>query len=135
MCKIHLFRTLTIQFYGGKRVVNFLRGEANQGAGKHGSLPIDPQKWNLFVPANSTLSSKIPPWDPYEGISSVWDNVMILQGLTEETIDFLLKGMKRKEVPLIGGLVFDEIEIRSGLIYLKATGQLMGRFFEIFYCE
>jgi hypothetical protein len=65
-------RTMTLQFYGGKRIINFLRGEANQGAGSHGALPIDSQKWNLILPANSTLSAKVPAWDPYEGDYFCW---------------------------------------------------------------
>ena len=58
---------LTLQFHGGKRIIDDLRGKANAGKGKHGELDLNVGDWGIFLPANSTLRNYLPPVEVYQG--------------------------------------------------------------------
>jgi hypothetical protein len=59
MAMVH-FAT-TIQFLGGQRVINLLRGQGcTHSSIQHGKLDFNVQKWNLFFPSNATICSYLP---------------------------------------------------------------------------
>jgi hypothetical protein len=58
---------ITIQYHGGKGLIDILRGQAFQHQESYGKLTVDPKLWGLFLPANSTLRKYLPPVFPYEG--------------------------------------------------------------------
>ena len=89
---------LTLQYHGGKGLLNILRGNAFAGQQRHGNLRIDSTHWNLFLPSNSILRKYLPIVDPYDDIS---DNHC-------ETIVDLFESSKD---PKRGGILFDEIEL------------------------
>ena len=103
----------TLQYYGGAKIIKILRGEALESEGKFGSLPVIPEKWGLFLPAISTLKNYKPYVDPY--------NANISNKCKE-----IVKIFDQKEILKVGGLVFDEMELRHGLVYLKSTGRIIG---------
>eukprot|EP00733_Pompholyxophrys_punicea_P000588 Pompholyxophrys_punicea_v1_NODE_179_length_2990_cov_78.650085.p1 type:complete len:456 gc:universal NODE_179_length_2990_cov_78.650085:2815-1448(-) len=88
---------MTVQFYGGKLVIDTIRGKSTEGQGSHGHLPLNISDWNIFIPADSTLRSYLPYVNPYAGI-------------TDERVTC--------------GFACDEIEIRKGLVY--RNGGLIG---------
>ena len=104
---------LTLQFHGGKRIINDLRGMANKHKGKNGKLDIDLKQWGIFLPANSTLRNYLPPVEVYEGFKS-------------ETIENFKKGYPSTS-PRKVMIAWDEIEIRFGLIWNPSTKELIGR--------
>ena len=104
---------LTLQFHGGKRIIEDLRGKANAGKGKHGKLDINNADWGIFLPANSTLRNYLPPVEVYEGFKS-------------ETIENFKKGYPENS-PRKVVIAWDEIEIRFGLIWNPSTKVLIGR--------
>jgi len=93
-------------------VINDLRGMANRGFGRSGHLPIDSKNWGIFLPSNSTLQGYTPPVKVYEGIS-------------EENLSWVLEAMKGSKNKL-GGIVFDEMEIRKGLTFRNSTREIIG---------
>jgi hypothetical protein len=110
-------------------MIEFLRGKANQGAGQHcGRLEIDIQNWGLFLPANSTLRSHVPPALPYQGIVLFLSHSSNQAGITESTVKLLKEAMERKGTKPIGIIINDEIEIRGGLCYMKYLGLVVGLF-------
>ena len=102
----------TIQYHGGQKLLNIIRGEALQFQGKNGSLKVVKEKWGLFLPSVSTLKHYKHYVRPY------------LNNLEEQckNISRILLNSSDKT----GGLVFDEMEIRHGLTYLKSTGRILG---------
>jgi hypothetical protein len=59
MAMVH-FAT-TIQFLGGQRVINLLRGQGcTHSSIQHGKLDFNVQNWNLFFPSNATIRSYLP---------------------------------------------------------------------------
>ena len=104
---------LTLQFHGGKRIIDDLRGQANAGAGQHGKLKVDVSKWGLFLPANSTLRNYLPPVEVYEG----FDQASINQ----------FKTAFPSESPRKVIIAWDEIEIRYGLVWNPSTKELIGK--------
>jgi len=108
----YLHWSYSLHFYGGQRVMDYLRGKAYQGQGK-GKLENDPQQWCLYFPSTSTLRSHLPPVNVYAGIA-------------DSSIEKLGKAMDRKGTVKKVVLSFDEMEVRSGLIYLKSKGVFVG---------
>ena len=104
---------LTLQFHGGKRIIEDLRGKANATKGQHGDLEINMEEWGMFLPANSTLRNYLPPVEVYEGFK-------------KENIENFKKafptGSPRKVI-----IAWDEIEIRYGLVWNPSTKELIGR--------
>ncbi len=60
--------TESIVFEGGQRVLNLLRGRANQTKGSHGPLKFGLKDFNLYLPALSSLTSHHMHIDPYPKI-------------------------------------------------------------------
>jgi len=104
---------LTLQFHGGKRVIEDLRGKANRGKGSHGELDINVADWGLFLPANSTLRNYLPPVEVYEGFK-------------DEVIESFKKGFPVTSKRFVL-LAWDEIEIRHGLVWNASTKELIGK--------
>ena len=86
---------MSLQYYGGKRIIDILRGKAFQNQNQHGELEIDPAKWGLILPANSTLKKYLPNIEPYKKL--------------EDNKCQLLKNLITKNNFNDGGLTFDEI--------------------------
>ena len=105
---------MSIQFYGGQRVLDLLIGHGHGTTQrKCGSLPRDVPNFNLFLPSNSTVRGYTSFIDPYEN--------------SDEMMAKKLACMFEKAgLPREGGIVTDEIDIRSGVIFLKSSGQLLG---------
>jgi len=104
---------LTLQFHGGKRIIDDLRGKANAGKGKHGELDLNVGDWGIFLPANSTLRNYLPPVEVY-------------QGFKLETIENFKRGYPESS-PRKVLIAWDEIEIRFGLVWNPSTKELIGR--------
>ena len=109
---------LTLQYHGGKLVIDRIRGKGSEGLGNHGHLEIDPKNWNLFLPANSTLRSYLPHVDCYQGVS--------VDLVTDIKQAIASKSVHDGDTEITAGISFDEMEIKSGLVYFKRTGQLIG---------
>lgn len=108
---------LTLQYHGGKLVIDRIRGKANEGLGSHGHLEVDLRNWNLFLPSSSTLRSYFPHVDAYAGVS-------------EETIMEIRSAVAAKSSSRVvtGGISFDEMEIRGiGLLQVNRTAFWQGR--------
>jgi len=104
--------SLSIQYHGGKKVLETLRGKAFANQGQNGHLSNDPNKWCLYLPGDSTLRGLLPIIDPYQGVSD--DSIELVKEFCKE------HGVKK------GGIVFDEIEIRAGLTFRPSTKELIG---------
>jgi hypothetical protein len=104
---------LTLQFHGGKRIIEDLRGKANTGAGQHGELNVDLKKWGIFLPANSTLRNYLPPVEVYGGFD-------------QEAIADFKKGFPADSVRKVM-IAWDEIEIRYGLVWNPSKKELIGK--------
>lgn len=61
---------LTIQYHGGEKIIDILRGQAFQGQEKTGVLKVDRSKFALFLPSNSTLRKYLPPIDPEKQLTA-----------------------------------------------------------------
>jgi hypothetical protein len=109
----------TISYYGGKKVYNLLRGGAYEGQGKKGRLDKDAKKFNLFIPSLATLRKNLPKVDPYASKDNVPFKAQNLQKMFQNLPEW-------KDQQFVGGLAYDEIEIRRGLIYLKHSKILIG---------
>ena len=102
-------------------MINLLRGKGCEG--KKGDFHYDLKTTNLCIPADSTLRRLIPPVEPYQWFddkgAQVTQRIQILvQMLKKQRIDgHDLQG---------GGLICDEMEIRSGLVYLRTSGRFVG---------
>jgi len=109
----------TISYYGGKKVYNILRGKGFEGQGKVGKLEMNPSSFNLHMPSLSALKRQIPKVDPY-----------ISRQLVPSRCKSIWKMFARLEIwenrIFKGGLVFDEIEICHGFVYLKNSQKLVG---------
>ena len=104
---------LTLQFHGGKRIIEDLRGKANAGKGSHGRLELNIRDWGIFLPANSTLRNFLPPVEVYEGFK-------------KENIENFKRSFPA-DSPRKVVIAWDEIEIRYGLIWNPSTKELIGR--------
>ncbi len=58
---------MSLQYYGGKRTLDVLRGEPTTSLGSHGHLIFDPGKCGILLPAASTLRSYLHHVSPYKG--------------------------------------------------------------------
>jgi hypothetical protein len=96
---------MTLQYYGGAQVLNILRGECEH----KGDLVNNIYHHNLYLPSISTIKRYIPTVTPYQPLSNT-------------TVKQIKSMLQQKNKQLVGGIVFDEIEIRGGLTYLKSTG-------------
>jgi len=104
---------LTLQFHGGKRIIEDIRGNGHGKGGKHGKLEIDTSKCGLFLPANSTLRNYLPPVEVYAGFKD--DSIRDFKtAFPKESKRFLL-------------VAWDEIEIRHGLVWNPSTKELLGK--------
>jgi DNA polymerase III epsilon subunit-like protein len=104
---------LTLQFHGGKRVIDDLRGRANTASGQHGELRVDMKNWGLFLPSNSTLRNYLPPVEVYSGFHP-------------EVVKSFLSAYPSSS-PRQVMVAWDEIEIRHGLIWNASTKELLGK--------
>lgn len=59
----------------------------------------------------------------FEVISSCFDPYV---GLSNEKCIIIGNFLQEHQIPLYGGLSFDEMEIQHGITYLKSTGRLIG---------
>jgi DNA polymerase III epsilon subunit-like protein len=109
----------TISYYGGKKVYNILRGKAFEGQGKTGKLTMAPSLFNLHVPSLSVFQHRRPKVDPYGSRKLV---PLHCRAIAKMFGRLMIWEQRRRK----GGLVFDEIEIRHGLGYLKKSQQLIG---------
>lgn len=109
----------TISYYGGKKVYNILRGKAFEGQGKSGKLAMAPSMFNLHIPSLSVFQHRRPKVDPYGARKLVPLHCKAIAKMFSRLV--IWEQRRRK-----GGLVFDEIEIRHGLAYLKKSQQLIG---------
>jgi len=75
-------------------------------------LPNNRENWALYLPGDSTLRGYLPLIRPYIRVDDekVKDVAAACANLEDKR----------------GGLVFDEIEIRAGLVYSKSTQELIG---------
>lgn len=104
----------SIHYFGGKLTYDIIRGKGNEGKGSRGKISLSVDDWCLFLPGSSTLRAHLPVVNPYEGIS-------------EERIEVISRlVLEECEIPSVG-LIFDEMEIRHGLVYKKSDGRLIGR--------
>eukprot|EP00733_Pompholyxophrys_punicea_P000718 Pompholyxophrys_punicea_v1_NODE_247_length_2544_cov_39.646846.p1 type:complete len:394 gc:universal NODE_247_length_2544_cov_39.646846:159-1340(+) len=101
--------TLTLQFYGGKMIIDLLRGRSTEGLGKNGRLPVVAENWGIILPSNSTMRSYLPYVDVTAGIS---DDV--IQSAKNAFLESCTPNETGKITP---GLIVDEMEIRAGLVY------------------
>ena len=104
---------LTLQFHGGKMLIDDLRGKAFNGQGSKGHLNVDVANWGIFLPANSTLRNYLPPVKVYSGLSST-------------KVENFKKAFPTSS-PRKAFLCWDEIEIRAGLVWNPSTKELLGR--------
>lgn len=107
--------TMSLQYYGGQRVLDLMRGSAYGKTGKRcGKLCNKASNFNIFLPSNSTVRGRTPFVSPYEdeteAVAAKIKHMCSQRGITE----------------LEGGIVSDEIEIRYGFVYLKSSGVLVG---------
>ena len=100
---------LTLQYYGGQQLINILRGLSTSNSQSHGSIVNNPNNWRLYLPSNSTLRKHAPPVFSAEDIDS---HCSLLKEL-----------LQSQNIPKLGGLAFDEIEIRYGITYLQYSGK------------
>ena len=101
----------TLRYFGGKRMVDILRGQQNRGIFST-SRTNDLSRIGLMFPANSTLNEHRVPGIPYSGLQQ-----------------HRLKNLKSHAANapngiLYGGIVSDEIEIMKGLVYSPRTVNL-----------
>ena len=93
---------LLLKYIGGKKVIQFLRGQADkENYGK---------TINFVVPSNRTLQYYTPPLVIKE---SDKDIETIVQEFADRNIEFV-------------GICWDEIDIRHGLLHLPSQGKLVG---------
>ncbi len=59
---------MTLRFFGGKKIIDILRGECTAGLKQHGHLSYDPSKVGILLPGNSTIRSYLDYSNPYAGI-------------------------------------------------------------------
>jgi hypothetical protein len=113
----------SISYYGGKKVYNLLRGSGYEGQNsngkKGGKLTKECKNFNLFIPAMSTLRRNLPKVDPYSSKRHIPFKAQNLEKMFKNLKDW-------EDLPFTGGLVYDEIEIRKGLIYLKRSNIIVG---------
>ena len=74
---------------------------------------MDSKVWNIFIPSNSTLRQYLPLLDPYEG-------------LTDDKCMAIVELFKPGNGPMHGGILFDEIDIPYGLIWLQSSARIVG---------
>ena len=102
----------TIKFYGGKRMVNILRGPQHEGTGgKGGRLPVDPSRARRYGPSNSTLKAHSEPIRPYPRLTA------------EDTKRF---SKSLGDSCKFGLLCFDEVQLQTGYRYLPHLRLLIG---------
>ena len=104
---------LTLQFHGGKATIEHLRGKATKGEGQHGTLENKRDQWALYLPGDSTLRGYLPLIRPYAPIN-------------EERVREIAAACANLTIQK-GGLAFDEIEIRAGLVFNRSTQELIGK--------
>jgi len=89
----------TIRYNGGKKAYEFIKG-----IGKN---------YNIKLPSISTLKNKMGP-------------IICYPDIDKRKIQSIVDSMKEKNIPLEGGIVFDEMDIRPGIVYRVDEG-LIGR--------
>lgn len=95
------------KFYGGKLTMKALKGKTSTENGA-----VNPNTVGLILPSDSTLKNyKLP---------------LNYGKLDEKVIDQIQEMFNRSNIPKIGGLIFDEIEIQHGLEYQPQTAMVFG---------
>lgn len=107
---------ISAKFLQGKAMTELLTGKANQGTGnKGGHLPNDPKDRVFYGPSNSSLKTYIDTPQIFKPGD---------EGRLAEEITRLLR--QKGHDWLVGGVAFDEIEIKSGAVYDSNLCQLLG---------
>ena len=108
----------TIQFLGGTRTLDFLRGQAYGDQGNKGHL--SGHNVNLFLPSPSPILEKFPLCDPYRKI----DIELV------ETVKAALYRKGSFTTAPTAGISFDEMEVMAGLTlssdHTEAYGAVSG---------
>lgn len=92
-------------------ILDDLRGKAFTDQKSAGDLFVDLKKFGIFLPANSTLRNYLPPVKPYSKIDA-------------KVVEQVKASFPETKCAL---LAWDEIEIRSGLVFNPHTKELVGK--------
>ena len=104
-------RCQTLQYRSSYRLIDTLRGKAFQGQGSRNKLNLDPENWGIILPSESTLKRYLPPINPYQRLSKSRRRILS---------DLVSKGVNH------GGLVFDNFELKQGLVFHSPSGVIIG---------
>lgn len=69
----------TLEYHGGRRVVNLLRGSGHEGEGGSGIRTFDWQKWNWLLPVKTMRDKQYEGYTTEDGIyTNIWSHFFFL---------------------------------------------------------
>lgn len=69
----------TLEYHGGRRVVNLLRGSGREGEGGSGIRTFDWQKWNWLLPVTTIQDKQYEGYTTEDGIyTNIWSHFFFL---------------------------------------------------------
>lgn len=120
----------TLEYHGGKRVVNILRGPGHEGEGGSGIHTFDWQKWNWPLPGKTTRDKQYQGYTTEDGIHAHLLQSFLLSCISERTLP-LYEDEKVKVFPVV--LAKDAMQIKPGLLHDSRQGKLVGSTINIDY--
>lgn len=120
----------TLEYHGGRRVVNLLRGSGHEGEGGSGIHTFDWQKWNWPLPGKTTRDKQYQGYTTEDGIHAHLLQSFLLSCISERTLP-LYEDEKVKVFPVV--LAKDAMQIKPGLLYDSRQGKLVGSTINIDY--
>ena len=90
----------TLEYHGGRRVVNLLRGSGHEGEGGSGIHTFDWQKWNWPLPGKTTRDKQYERYTTEDGIHANLLESFLLSCISEGTLP-LYEDEKVKVFPVV----------------------------------
>ena len=120
----------SLEYHGGRKVVNLLRGEGHVGEGGGGMFTFDWKKWNWPLPGKTTGDKQYEGHSTENGLRASLLESFILSCITEETLP-LYEDENVRVVPAV--LAKDGMQLKPGLLFDPRQGKLVGSTLDIDY--
>ena len=114
----------SLEYHGGRSVINLLRGPGHDGEGSGGIFAFDWKKWNLPLPGKTTRDKMYGGYTTEDGIQKhLLQSFLQICSQTSDIIS-LHEDAHVKIIPVI--LAKDAMALKPGLLYDSRQGKLIG---------
>ena len=123
----------SVEYYGGRKVVNLLRGPGHDGEGRSSAVSgFDWTKWNWPLPGKTTRDKMYSGYSTENGINAKYlQSFLQISSGPDSHILTLYEDENVKIIPV--ALAKDGMQLKPGLLYDSKQGKLIGSTLDLDY--